>query len=228
MIEMETTRLVDCYMGWRNELNQEFPRSKRKKYTLNQVDGSLEDVLLKLVPLCVVDADRILFIPTKSNWTAFFGNNFRGTDPSPISYLAERCKCRTIRIVATPFIMKKDESRGFEGALILEVFGPENTGTMIQNTLRSIRLEKDIGRWSFDLTGNPFPFEQLDRYEKRNKKDRFTMEMMVEYLMELGIDAFQEEFYLPPGSKSTLIRVRHSYKMRHLSIDEAIHYYDKK
>jgi hypothetical protein len=227
MVETETNDLVDCFMSWQYEINEGKRRSGRSRFKMNQVSGSLEEVLLNLLPLGV-HADRYLFLPTKSNWTAFFENHFRGTDPSPIHYLARRCNCRTIWIVATSFIMKKQESRGFEGALILEFSGPEDTGTTNLNVFRSIRLEKDIGKWSFTLTGTPFPFETLDMYEKRNKKDRFTPEMMNAYLLQLGIDAFHEEFYLPPGTKATLIREIPKYKIRHLSIYEAIHYYDKK
>jgi hypothetical protein len=124
--------------------------------------------------------------------------------------------------------MNKEESRGFEGALILELSGPEHTEAINRNPHRSIRLEKDIGRWSFTENGTPLPFERLDRYESRYKKDRFTLEMMNEYLLELGINAFLEEFYLPSGTKATIIREKTKYKIRHLSLNEAKHYYDRR
>jgi hypothetical protein len=227
-IEKETNDLVNCFMSWQKEINERKSRSKRSNYKLSKLDGSLEQVLLNLLPLCAGSEDRYLFIPTKSRWTAYFANGLRGTDPSAIHYLAKRCDCRTIWIVATPFIMKKEESRGFEGALILELSSPEHTVTISRNLLRSIRLEKDIGKWSFTENDTPLPFERLDRYESRYKKDRFTLEMMNEYLLEFGINAFQEEFYLPSGTKATIIREKTKYKIRHFSLYEAKHYYDRK
>jgi hypothetical protein len=226
-IEKETNDLVNCFMSWHREINERLSRSKRSEFKVSKLDGSLEQVLLNLLPLCAGGEDRYLFIPTKSRWTAYFANGLRGTDPTAIRYLAKRCDCRTIWIVATPFIMKKEESRGFEGALILELFGPEDTGTMSRNLLRSIRLEKDIGKWSFTEDGTPLSFERLDKYELRYKKDRFTLDMMNEYLLEFGIIVFQEEFYLPSGTKATLIREKTTYELLHLSLYGARHYYDK-
>jgi len=227
-IEKETNELVDCYLDWQKEINEQIPLSKRTEYKASLLGGSLEQVLLKLLPLGVQGEYRFLFIPTRSKWTAYFANGFRGTDPSAIGYLAKRCNCRSIWIVATPFIMKKEESRGFEGALILELFGPEDTGTISLNRIRSIRLEKDIGIWSFTQDGAPLPFERLERYELRNKKDKFPLEVMNKYLLELGIDAFQEGYFLPSGTKTCLVTAKTTYKIQHLSLDEAKHYYDKK
>ena len=227
-IEKESNDLVDCYQDWIMEINARLDRSKRSKFSFRKVTGSLETVLLNLVPLSAGGSDRNLFIPTRSKWTAFYENGVRGTDPSPISYLAERCNCRSIWIVATPFIQKNEESRGFEGALIFELYGPENSGTMTQNIIRSIRLEKDIGKWSFSLTGAPLPFENLKKYESRYKKDKFTLDLMNEYLLELGIDAFQESFYLPTGTKAFFTKESTKYKLIHLSLYKAKHYYDRK
>jgi len=89
--------------------------------------------------------------------------------------------------------------------VILEVFGPEQPGT-IGNTVRSIYAANDGGRWVFGHFGEPFAFEQVEKYQERRVRDRFTFEMLKDYLRHLGLSPFEEDFYLPPGSRAWLIQ----------------------
>ena len=67
------------------------------------VSGTVEEVLLTLLPLTSIEARRYLFVPTASPWTAYFDNGWRGTDAvSAMSYLAGRISCRGLRVVAIP------------------------------------------------------------------------------------------------------------------------------
>jgi len=170
-----------------------------------QVSGSLGEVLRALLPLRISDSNRYLFIPTASKWTAYFDNGSRGTDPSAIGYLARRLKCRTIWIVANPHTLQKTgvPRRGRQGALLLELHGPEDTDWL--NLVREIRLHNDAGRWEFTQHGTPLPFEDIAQYSAMRIRDRFPFDLFKHYLGEFGITPFDEGFYLPPGREHAIL-----------------------
>ncbi|HSP81688.1 MAG TPA: hypothetical protein VLQ93_24425 [Myxococcaceae bacterium] len=85
----------------------------------------------------------------------------------------------------------------------LEVFGPRNIG--MRNYIRAINAANDGGRWVFLQTGEPFPFERLEQYRARRVRDRFTFDMLKEYLHHLGLSPFDEDFYLPAGAPAWLV-----------------------
>jgi hypothetical protein len=58
----------------------------------------------------------------------------------------------------------------------------------------------------FGHSGEPFPFEQVERYQERRVRDRFTFEMLKDYLRHLGLSPFEEDFYLPQGSSAWLVQ----------------------
>jgi len=53
--------------------------------------------------------------------------------------------------------------------------------------------------------GEPFPFEQLEQYQSRRVRDRFTFDMLKQYLHHLGLAPFEEDFYLPEGGPAWLV-----------------------
>jgi hypothetical protein len=168
------------------------------------VAGTLEQVLSSLLPLTSGERRRHLFIPTRSAWTAYVSDQWTGTDAaSPMSVMARRLGIRCLRVVAVPHTLRGD--RGRYGAVMLEVYGPEQPGK-ISNTVRALAAANDGGRWVFDQSGEPFPFEQVERYQARRVRDRFTFEMLKDYLRHLGLAPFEEDFYLPPGSCAWLIQ----------------------
>lgn len=158
--------------------------------TQNLIGPSLDILLKKLLPLTDLHL-RFLFVPTKTNWTAYFDNGWRGADPASVtSYLAEEIGCLGIRAAWEPHTLKGDH--GQFGAAVFEVYDRPNP---ILNVRRSVALIHDGYKWDFETSGEPFPFEQTERYKARRKTDRFTPEMLDTYLKELGIDAFSEDFY---------------------------------
>jgi hypothetical protein len=168
------------------------------------VAGTLEQVLSSLLPLTSGERRRHLFIPTRSAWTAYVSDQWTGTDAaSPMSVMARRLGIRCLRVVAVPHTLRGD--RGRYGAVMLEVYGPEQPGK-ISNTVRALAAANDGGRWVFDQSGEPFPFEQVERYQARRVRDRFTFEMLKDYLRHLGLAPFEEDFYLPPGACAWLIQ----------------------
>jgi hypothetical protein len=166
------------------------------------VTGSLEQVLSSLLPLTDSEVQRHLFIPTRSTWTAYLENGHRGTDATGVMrYMAQTLGCRGLRVVAVPHTLRKDKGR--YGAVMLSVCGPHQTDWL--NYLRIVSASNDGGRWVFDQFGEPFPFEKLERYQERRVRDRFTFEMLKEYLRQLGMHPFEEDFYLPEGAPAWLV-----------------------
>jgi hypothetical protein len=168
------------------------------------VSGTLEQVLSSLLPLTSGERRRRLFIPTRSAWTAYVADQWTGTDAaSPMSVMARRLSIRCLRVVAVPHTLRGNQGR--YGAVMLDVFGPEQPGKLT-NYVRALEVANDGGHWVFEQEGEPFPFEQLERYQVRRLRDRFTFEMLKDYLRHLGLAPFEEDFYLPLGSCAWLIQ----------------------
>jgi len=59
---------------------------------------------------------------------------------------------------------------------------------------RSIAALDDGGRWVFEESGERFPFEEVEHYTSRRKRDRFTREMLARYLHHFGIELRTDAF----------------------------------
>jgi len=170
--------------------------------SVRPVTGSLEQVLSCLLPLTDSERQRHLFIPTRSPWTAYLDNAYRGTDAaSAMGYMARTVGCRGLRVVAVPHTLRKDKGR--YGAVMLEVYGPHQTHA--RNYLRTLYVANDGGRWVFGQSGEPFPFEKVEQYQSRRVRDRFTFDMLKQYLSHLGLAPFEQAFYLPEGAPAWLV-----------------------
>lgn len=201
-LEATSEACAQAFMEWAG------PIQKARGVILkrHQVTGNLESILKSLLPLTSHEARRFLFIPTLSQWTAYFDNSRNGPDvPATIPYLCRVLKCRGVRVAAIPHEPKASRAR--YGAIIFELYGPEIT--TLHNTTRSISLVNDGGRWRFDEVGEPLPFENTERYAARNKHDRFSFDELQRYLEEIALRPFDETFYLPPGSDSACLVVKH-------------------
>jgi hypothetical protein len=167
------------------------------------VSGPLEQALSALLPLTSPERRRHLFLPTRSAWTAYVDNARGGTDAaSAMSYMAETLGCRGLRVVAVPHTYRKGQGR--YGAVMLDMYAPHRTTTGF-NYVRALGASNDGGRWAFDQFGEPFPFEKLEQYQARRVRDRFTFDMLKEYLHHLGLSPFEEDFYLPQGAPAWLV-----------------------
>lgn len=161
-----------------------------------KINGDLQNLLQSLLPLTSVERRRTLFMPTNSQWTAYFDNGWQGGDPaSVVSYLCEVIGCQGIRAVSVPHTLNEDSgvNSGRYGSVILEVYSPYKTDFI--NTKRSIFASFDGGRWLFQANGEQQEFENVNYYKRNKIKDRFTSEILQEYLHKIGIEAFSEEFY---------------------------------
>lgn len=169
---------------------------------VHPASGTLEQTLSALLPLTSPERQRYLFLPTRSTWTGYVENARGGTDAaSAMAVMARTLGCRGLRVVAVPNTYRQGEGR--YGAVMLEVYGPHRTAWI--NTIRVVSASNDGGRWVFDQCGEPFPFEKIDQYQARRVRDRFTLDMLKEYLHHLGLSPFEEDFYLPVGAPAWLV-----------------------
>jgi hypothetical protein len=197
-LEWDAERAARAYAEWQAGLLA--PRGGAVE--TRPVAGSLEQVLSALLPLISGEKPRCLFIPTRSAWTAYIDNGWRGTDVGgPMRYMSRTLGCRGMRVGAVPHTLRKDKGR--YGIVVLEVYGPRQTNWL--NYLRSLYVANDGGRWVFGQSGEPFPFEKVEQYQARRVRDRFTFDMLKEYLRHLGLSPFDEDFYLPEGAPAWLV-----------------------
>ncbi len=200
-LELGAEQAAQAFATWQRGL----PISQGFTVEVLPISGTLEQVLSSLLPLSGGERLRHLFIPTRSAWTAYVENQWTGTDAaSAMSVMAGRLSVRCLRVVAVPHTLRKDGG-GRYGAVMLDVFGPKQPGKL-NNYVRALGASNDGGRWVFDQSGEPFPFEQVERYQERRVRDRFTFEMLKDYLRHLGLSPFEEDFYLPLGSSAWLVQ----------------------
>jgi len=195
-VESSPESTAHCFVDWQR------PILKKRRVSLREsrVQGTLEHLLLKLPPLTAIEARRYLFVSTHSQWVAFFDNEAQGSDsPTMMSVLSRLLRCRTLRIAYVPDTMAATDktARGRFGAVIFELFSPEANNP--RNSLRSIALVNDGGRWVFEILGEPLPFESQSVYQSKRLRDRFPVDLMLTYASALGLEPFDENFYEPVG-----------------------------
>jgi hypothetical protein len=197
-VDAPSARVSDQLMTWMAETKGALGIDA----TTRIIRGSLDEVLHTLLPLRIGEPNRFLLLPTRSSQTCYLDNGYRGTDSAAIAYLAKALGCRTAWIVAVPNTLRRvgKQWQGRQGTLVLEVYGPHQTEWV--NTVRAIRLVNDAGSWEFDAVGDPYPFEEGNRYLDKKVSDRFTLDMLKRYSAELGLHPFDADFYLPPTEQT--------------------------
>lgn len=194
-LRCDLERAAQAFFDW-----QEGIQTKRGvSLARSAASGDFETAIQKLLPLTSVERRRYLFVPTRSDWTAFLDNGHQGTDVfAPLSYLAQKLSCEAVRATYNP------EGRTNQyPSVILEVYGPNPTDFL--NYIRSISAAYDGKKWAFATGGEAQPFEQVEIYSSASIRDRFTPEMLESYLKALGIDAFEPDFYMPNGDSAVFI-----------------------
>jgi hypothetical protein len=181
-----------------------------------EITSCLSDAFEALAPLSPFK-QRHLFVQTQSDWVAFYQNGIQGSDPFPaMSLLAGRMNVLAMRVCS---------GKGMYPANIWEVYAPESLGgTSPNNYLRSVGASNDDAGWTFDQSGAPFDFENLTNYEKNRKKDRFTREMLCEYLGHFSIEPFSDKFLcVEPNKPAVLLqRINLVPGFREYSLDEVV------
>lgn len=204
-LECETNIATEVFYNWQKNLFKPHGFTLKKKEICSD---NLSNILSNLLPLVSGARLRYLFVPTRENkWTACFDNGWRGGDPSSyVPYLTKVIGCRGVRAVWVPHEVRKN--RGRSGAIMFELYGSKPNP--ILNIDRAISISYESG-WEFEESGEPLPFEQLDKYKLSKLKERFTPEMLDAYLKALGIDAFNENFYLAQNDNpAKLVTIKRS------------------
>ncbi len=202
-LETDMASATRAFWDWQQQLLQN--ESPSVSFEKKQVGGTLSKVLNTLLPLVSHEPCRHLFIPTNSSWVAYFNNLWQGTDPvSVISYLPTKIGCRGLLTRAIPDVQERRGNQPKQyGAVVLDLHGPEMVN--YQNTIRSISVLNDGGKWKFFEEGIPFPFEETQQYKAERIQERFTIDMLQQYLQALGLAPFNEHYYLPAGNQSAVL-----------------------
>jgi hypothetical protein len=190
-LRYDSLRAAQSFFDWQSSI-----QSKRGVALASiEVCDELESVIPRLLPLTSVERRRYLFIPTQSDWVAFWDNGYRGSDVfAHLSFLAETLSCEAVRATYIP----ENGDKQFPA-----LYGPTQSDFL--NYVRSVAVAYDGKKWSFSAAGEVQDFENIERYSNRKIQERFTFEMLEEYLRALGIYAFDKKFYLPSGKCATRI-----------------------
>jgi hypothetical protein len=197
LLEAPLDAVLDTYIPWQEGIYKPDGKSIVKR----SCGRSLELALKALLPLTSTVSCRRVFIPTSSQWTAFFDNGARGTNASSVAgHMALLMRCRGLRVTAVPHTIhtKSGAENGRHGALILELFGPEKRSFL--NTVRTLSVAHDSDRWVFQTAGEHLAGEDPAEYSRRLVRNRFTFASMKRILNGLGVAPFAEEFYCPAQS----------------------------
>lgn len=219
-IECEIETAKNSYVHWQREIQA----ARGVRVNSREIYGDFKSRIFNLLPLTSVEHRRTLFLPTAGNWVAYLDNGYRGTDVfSAVSFLCKTIGCRGVRAASATNTERKSGTRklGRPGAIIFELYAPSEEGCSFLNVQRSICCAKD-GRWVFETGGEPLEFEDLQQYEARRIRDRFTPEMLDRYLKHLGIELFSTEFYEVPEPGYLVYKEGPSaIGMKKYSLDEA-------
>jgi hypothetical protein len=152
-----------------------------------------DQAMERLLPLATVVPTRYILIKLGDEWTAFFDNGHRGTDPDGIlAVLSGTLLTTGLRLTLVPNTMTSDPSKpGMYGGTIFFAFEGRTASQ------RSIAWLNDGGRWVFEQSGEPYAFEDLAAYENKRISQRFSPELLKRYARELvGVDPFSDAAYL--------------------------------
>jgi hypothetical protein len=121
-------------------------------------------------------------------WTTYLNNGIDGGDPTASApYLATRLACDcVVSMHAPPYASG-------HAATQLWLIGPGGKPPLMHR--RTISAYAEDGRWSWETSGEPQPWERVERYAARQVRDRFDRQLLVEYLAAIGIRVDDASFY---------------------------------
>jgi len=162
-----------------------FPREKtRSAHTMSRHSGSLATLLSLLDPYWW--PTKTLLVETRLGWTAVFSN---GHDTYEASVLSGRMRVRGVTTGYAVDLVIRGEVRNYGNSL----FELMDKG----ESVRTVQVSRQSSGWDAVLLGTPLPFEEVDRYEARVKRDRFGLGELNRYCSALGINRSDEKAYGP-------------------------------
>lgn len=198
-IEAGAERIGEWYRSWRASIGKPVEAKACE-------EASLEELLARLLPFTSVQQRRCMLVPTRSAWTAYFDNRWPNADAAVCAHFASELKCHAVRVVCARHEVGSDPRRpkgGQWGARMFEYYGSERTEWL--NTIRSVAVWYDDGRWSFEENGRRLGGENPRWYSSKSVRSRFSEEDLSLLLRQLGIEAFDTSFYEPRGTMFSVI-----------------------
>jgi len=210
LIRAPLERVLVEFQNWHKSIGIE--------YSGVEISTSFDAAFESLLPLAHSKMRR-LFVATRSDWVACFQNGIQGSDPAPaMSFLASKMETLAMRVCCTADSVKFP-------AVIWELYAPESQGGKLpRGCRRSIAAANDGGHWIFEESGERFPFEKVERYAESRKRDRFTREMLCDYLKEFGIKLFADDFFCvnPASPAIRLQRVTKLWNTPEFTLEEVV------
>lgn len=151
--------------------------------------STVREQILAVCPLVERGVSREVIIPITADWSAYFGNWWRGTDlSSVIPVLSHRLACLGLAVTCVPDVTRAPHKR--YGARIVEVYCASNSST------RSIWVSNDGGRWVSGATGDPLAEEDPSWMTPRSPKDRFTEGDLRRFVSRFVATAFDTDAWM--------------------------------
>lgn len=171
-------------------------RRARHDVAVHRPRDGFPEVLHRVEPLTSGARPRELLV-SAGKWTAYFDNSLRGTDAvSAIGYLSRTLQCQGLAIRDVPrTVGLPDVREGRAGSVQFELFGPLRTKFL--NYVRTVAVTFDGSKWVFSAAGTEQEFEEVEAYQARRVRDRFSSEMLERYCQALGLDVFNADTYGP-------------------------------
>lgn len=151
--------------------------------------ANLVDALTRLSPLSGM---KTLYIECRNGWTAVF----RAEKEFKEGEIAYPCRNIASDGIKATYLYSDDDpdnQRAKNGAVMFSTY--KGHATDFLNYARSVCLIAYEGRWSFEQGGEPQSYERLDLYQAKRARDRFSLEVLIEYLRAAGIDPCDPSFF---------------------------------
>lgn len=178
--------------------------------------SGLDQALERLQPLTIPET-KFALVETQSPWTAIFSNSAVSAAPSNVvAYLSRDLRREAVCVAIVPPSCDEEGVAVLHGITQFEKFADHDTDFL--NYERSIEVAAEDGRWHFEASGIPLPFEELQRYSARAVRERFTPDMLERYCAALGARPFDPSFY---GNHADLVEIQSEVIQRSVSYEEA-------
>jgi hypothetical protein len=177
-VEADLTTVADTPLRWRRALGHdlrvdwELPRSPQCLRRLESLQAP----------------PRELLMAHGNGWTAYLNNHLDGGDPVPAGSVV----AKLLGVHGVVAIHQPPTTVG-HASTQLQVLGPEGEPRL--RYARTLAAHAEDGRWTWETSGTPLPFEDPSRYRARLVRNRLTRQMLVAYLTALGIGVDHDQRY---------------------------------
>ena len=141
--------------------------------------GSVSSLIHESIGVEPTSMRSKVLVVAAQDWSVMFTDGPLGTDTGLVPQRA----AQHLGVTGIRATSSEPGPKTFS-ASILEIYDP-NVET--PHLLRALAAAHNGYTWSFDDYGEPFDFENTDAYQQRRIRDRFTRDMLLQYLRELGV-----------------------------------------